>query len=150
MNLSSSNNATPSTNPTPVAQELNVETSPSFEQYRSPLVSDYFTAPTLRSSAVAQEAEDPPEVPPLPASPTFHHTPLIAASSPVHYRSLQSTPSISPKIKAFNLGSYFPSPTAEPVSRKRYHTAPREKHRVSCCNICYCLILRLSRELLLC
>lgn len=134
MNLSSSNNATPSTNPTPVAQELNVDTSPSFEQYRSPLVNNYFTAPnyaTLRCSSVAQETEDPPEVPPLPASPTLHHTPLIAASSPVHYRSLQNTPMISPKTKTFNLGSYFPSPTAEPVSRKRYHTAPREKHRVS-------------------
>lgn len=132
MNLSSSNNATPSTNPTPVAQELNVDTSPTFEQYRSPLVNNYFNTNTLRCSSVVQEKENPPEVPPLPASPTLHHTPLIAASSPVHYRSLQNTPTISPKIKAFNFGSYFPSPTAEPVSRKRYHTAPREKHRVSC------------------
>lgn len=133
MNLSPSNNAANSSHPTPVTQEPTGEPSPvSFEQYRSPLVNSYFTPnyATLRVSSSIQDADDPPEVPPLPTSPSLHHNSLTAASTPLHYRSLQSTPVISPKSKIFNLGNHFPVAT-DPPNRKRYHTAPREKHRVS-------------------
>ncbi|KAJ3661411.1 hypothetical protein Zmor_005806 [Zophobas morio] len=117
MNLSSSNNAAASSHPTPVSQEApgNLHT-PNYA--------------TLRCSSTIEEPEEPPEVPPLPDSPTLHQSP-ISASSPLHYRSLQSTPAISPKSKMINLGNYFPRVATDPPNRKRYHTAPREKQRVT-------------------
>ena len=133
MNLSSSNNAAASSHPTPVSQEAPGDSSSaSFEQYRSPLVGNYYTPnyATLRCSSTIEEPEEPPEVPPLPDSPTLHQSP-ISASSPLHYRSLQSTPAISPKSKMINLGNYFPRVATDPPNRKRYHTAPREKQRVT-------------------
>ncbi|KAJ3661415.1 hypothetical protein Zmor_005810 [Zophobas morio] len=135
MNLSSSNNAAASSHPTPVSQEAPGDSSSaSFEQYRSPLVGNYYTPnyATLRCSSTIEEPEEPPEVPPLPDSPTLHQSP-ISASSPLHYRSLQSTPAISPKSKMINLGNYFPRVATDPPNRKRYHTAPREKQRITLC-----------------
>lgn len=133
MNLSPSNNAANSSHPTPVTQEPTGEPSPvSFEQYRSPLVNSYFTPnyATLRISTSIPDTDDPPEVPPLPTSPSLHHNSLTTTSTPLHYRSLQNTPVISPKSKILNLSNHFPVST-DPPNRKRYHTAPREKHRVS-------------------
>lgn len=138
MNLSPSNNvAAASNHPTPVSQELAGDSSSVSEQYRSPLVTNYYTPnyATLRcSSTIDEPEEDPPEIPPLPDSPTIQqhqNSPPISASSPLHYRSLQSTPAISPKSKMINLGNYFPRIATDPPNRKRYHTAPREKHRVT-------------------
>lgn len=127
----SSNNAAQSTNPTSTAPELTVaDSTPSFEQYRSPLMSDYYAAPNYASLRCSSAPEDDiPDVPPLPESPQLHSSPVVSGSSPVHYRSLQSTPIVSPKTKVINLENYFPNGT-ETVGRKRYHTAPREKHRV--------------------
>ncbi|XP_008200082.1 discoidin domain-containing receptor 2 isoform X1 [Tribolium castaneum] len=139
MNLSSSNNAAQSSHPTPVSQEAPGDSSSvSFEQYRSPLVGNYYTPnyATLRCSSTMEEPEEPPEVPPLPDSPTLHQSP-ISASSPLHYRSLQSTPAISPKSKMINLGNYFPRVATDPPNRKRYHTAPREKHRIPPPVVCW-------------
>ncbi|CAH1372606.1 discoidin domain-containing receptor 2-like [Tenebrio molitor] len=139
MNLSSSNNAAASSHPTPVSQEAPGDpSSVSFEQYRSPLVGNYYTPnyATLRCSSTIEEPEEPPEVPPLPDSPTLHQSP-ISASSPQHYRSLQSTPAISPKSKMINLGNYFPRVATDPPNRKRYHTAPREKHRIPPPVVCW-------------
>lgn len=132
MNLSSGNNPQMNTTPTPVSQHPPTDASLSFEHYRSPLVNSYYTPnyATLRCSSVIQDPEDPPDVPPLPNSQTLHHSQMVTTSTPVHYRSLQNTPSLSPKSKEINLISYFPSSGSDTVSRKRYHTAPREKHRV--------------------
>lgn len=133
MNLSPSNNAAnSSSHPTPVTQEPTGEQSPvSFEQYRSPLVNSYFTPnyATLRVSTSIPDADDPPEVPPLPTSPSLHHNSLTTSSTPLHYRSLQTTPIISPKSKMLNINNHLTMST-DPPNRKRYHTAPREKHRV--------------------
>lgn len=130
MNFSSTT-AAASNHPTPVSQEPVDSSSTSFEQYRSPLVGGFYTPnyATLRCSSTIEEPEEPPEIPPLPDSPTLHQSP-ISASSPHHYRSLQNTPAISPKSKMINLGNYFPRVATDPPNRKRYHTAPREKHRV--------------------
>ncbi|KAJ8948705.1 hypothetical protein NQ318_017873, partial [Aromia moschata] len=74
--------------------------------------------------------------------PPRRHIVLIAASlqksdlsspnliSSFRCRSLQNTPALSPKSKMINLGNYFPRVATDPPNRKRYHTAPREKHRV--------------------
>ncbi|XP_071443224.1 discoidin domain-containing receptor 2-like [Hetaerina americana] len=48
--------------------------------------------------------------------------------SPMHFRSLQSTPLTAPRSQAINLSNYFPRVASDPPSRKRYHTAPRERH----------------------
>lgn len=144
MTFSSSNgNAGTGSNahPTPIAQEP--QTDPmGYEQFRAPLVNSTYYAPnyaTLRISRTMpndadqldDDEEDPPEVPPLPSSPSLHHSPITTVASPMHYRSLQSTPAISPKSKMINLGNYFPRVATDPPNRKRYHTAPREKQRVS-------------------
>ncbi|XP_071055936.1 discoidin domain-containing receptor 2-like isoform X2 [Onthophagus taurus] len=149
MNLSSGNNPAPtSSHPTPVSAEAPSDpSSVSFEQYRSPLVNSYFTPnyATLRVTTNAtpttppeepEHDDQPPEVPPLPTSPSLLHSP-INVSSPLHYRSLQSTPSISPKSKIVNLGNYFPRVSTDPPNRKRYHTAPREKQRMPPPVVCW-------------
>lgn len=134
MNLSPSTNAAASSHPTPVSQDQEPpgDSSSVSEQYEPPLVTILYTPnySTLRCSSAMGEQEEPPEIPPLPDSPTLHQSP-ISASSPLHYRSLQSTPAISPKSKMINLGNYFPRVATDPPNRKRYHTAPREKHRVT-------------------
>lgn len=131
MNLSS-NNTTQSNHPTPVSQEPPSDpSSVSFEQYRSPLVNSYYTPnyATLQSGSGAEDTE-PPKIPPLPPSPVTP-TSITVTSTTLHYRSLQTTPVISPKTKMLNLGNYFPSVATDPPNRKRYHTAPRDKQRVS-------------------
>ncbi|KAK9754778.1 Protein tyrosine and serine/threonine kinase [Popillia japonica] len=139
MNLSTNNNGANSSHPTPVSQEPPADdpASVSFEQYRSPLVNSYFTPnyATLRVSSAVPEPEDPPEVPPLPTSPSLLQNP-ITVSSPLHYRSLQ-TSSINSKSKIVNLGNYFPRVGTDPPNRKRYHTAPREKQRIPPPVICW-------------
>lgn len=136
MNLSSGNTAPSNNNShpiTPVSQgPAGDQSSVSFEQYRSPLVGSYYTPnyATLRCSSGIEETDTAPDVPPLPDSPTLHQSPMSNASTPLHYRSLQSTPAISPKSKMINLGNYFPRVSTDPPNRKLYHTAPREKHRV--------------------
>lgn len=130
MNLSS-NNTAQSNHPTPVSQEPPSEpSSVSFEQYRSPLVNSYYT-PNYASlqNATATDDPEPPAIPPLPPSP-ISPGPITVTSSTLHYRSLQSTPAISPKSNIINLGNYFPSSGTDPPNRKRYHTAPRDKQRV--------------------
>ncbi|KAJ8985109.1 hypothetical protein NQ317_012759 [Molorchus minor] len=151
MNLSSGTAApsAPSRPVTPVSCHHDTSTagdrsSMSFEQYRAPLVTGYY-APnyaTLRcSSSAAEEPDESPEVPPLPdedESSTIHQDDVAAtSSSALHYRSLQSTPSISPKSKMINLGNYFPRVATDPPNRKRYHTAPREKHRLPPPAVCW-------------
>lgn len=131
MNLSATSNPPMSSHPTPVDQELIPErASLTFEQHRFP-PNNYYkpTYPSTlgSSSATTTEAEEPPEVPPLPRSPS-----LRVSSSPVNYRSLQNTSMISPGME-----SYFPSTATEVPSRKRYHTAPREKHRVPPPVVCW-------------
>ncbi|XP_065161564.1 discoidin domain-containing receptor 2-like isoform X1 [Atheta coriaria] len=150
MTFSSSNgNAGTGSNahPTPIAQEP--QTDPmGYEQFRAPLVNSTYYAPnyaTLRISRTMpndadqldDDEEDPPEVPPLPSSPSLHHSPITTVASPMHYRSLQSTPAISPKSKMINLGNYFPRVATDPPNRKRYHTAPREKQRIPPPVICW-------------
>lgn len=140
MNLSSTSNPPASSHPTPVDQELIPDrASLTFEQHRFPLVNNYYktTYPPLSTASVSQaEAEEPPEVPPLPRSPSLRGSTLLK-TSPVHYRSLQSTPMISPNSKIVGFESYFPSTTSETPSKKRYHTAPREKHRVTPPIVCW-------------
>lgn len=134
MNFSSSNNQAASNHPTPVSQgPPSVPSTASFEQYRSPLVNNYFSPnyATLRVSSAMSDSEEPPEVPPLPTTPTLEQNSLAPPASPLHYRTLQSTPSIAPKAKIVNTGTYFPKVASDPPNRKRYHTAPREKQRVS-------------------
>lgn len=160
MNFSSSNNAPQSNHPTPVSQEPPSDPSSiSFEQYRSPLVNSYYTptnyATLRRSTSLAEEPEAPPSVPPLPPSPMTPHTPsssitlggsvvsninvvsnvnVVATKdpSPMHFRSLQSTPVVTTKTKTINTGTHFPRERAtDPPNRKRYHTAPRDKQRVN-------------------
>lgn len=138
MNLSSSNNAATSNHPTPVSPEL-ISDPPSgtFEQYRSPLVDSYYCSSkcaSLRCSSSIEDPEEPPEVPPLPASHTVQNEidPLEGnGPPPSYYRSLQTTPNLSPKSNAVNLGHHFPKITSDPPNRKIYHTAPRDKQRVS-------------------
>ncbi|XP_019870769.2 discoidin domain-containing receptor 2 [Aethina tumida] len=150
MNFSSNNNgnnANISHPITPVSQQEPPAATdpPSFEQYRSPLVANYYTPnyATLRCSSALDDQETPPDVPPLPDSPTLHQSPIGGGGggqspSPLHYRSLQSTPAtINPKSKMINLGNYFPSVATDPPNRKRYHTAPREKHRIPPPVICW-------------
>lgn len=131
MNLAS-NNTAESNHPTPVSQEPPSDpSSVSFEQYRSPLVNSYYTpnyATIVKASAVGEL--QPPVIYPLPPSPA-EQIPITVASTILHYRSLQTTPVISPKSKMINLGHYFPSVGTDPPNRKRYHTAPRDKQRVS-------------------
>lgn len=130
MNLSS-NNTAQSNHPTPVSQEPPSDpSSVSFEQYRSPLVNSYYTPnyATLMNASGTEEPE-PPAIPPLPPSPISPST-VPVTSTTLHYRSLQSTPAISPKSNMINLGNYFPSVGTDPPNRKRYHTAPRDKQRV--------------------
>ncbi|XP_017777041.1 PREDICTED: discoidin domain-containing receptor 2-like [Nicrophorus vespilloides] len=136
---SSNNNGGNSNHPTtPIAQEPQAD-SVTFEQFRSPLVNSYFTPnyATLRMSTAVADPEEPPEVPPLPSSPSLHQSPITVSSSPLHYRSLQSTPVISPKSKMINLGNYFPRVATDPPNRKRYHTAPREKQRIPPPVVCW-------------
>lgn len=139
MNLSSSNNAAPQSNhPTPISQEPPSDpSSVSLEQYRQPLVNNYYQPnyASVHGGSVADdlgsEVEvDAPNIPPLPPSP-ISPSPIPVQSNNLHYRSLQTTPVISPKTKMINLGSYFPSVATDPPNRKRYHTAPRDKQRVS-------------------
>lgn len=140
MNLSSTSNPPLSSHPTPVDQELTPDrASLTFEQHRFPLVNSYYktTYPALSTASITQaEAEEPPEVPPLPRSPSLRSN-TLAKCSPVHYRSLQTTPTISPNSKIATAESYFPSTASETPSKKRYHTAPREKHRVSPPIVCW-------------
>lgn len=143
MNFSSNNNnAAHSNHPTPVSSDPQTDPSVSFEQYRSPLVNTYFvpnyatlrvpsTTPTAAASASQSEPEEPPQVPPLPVTPTLIQCPITVSPSPLHYRSLQSTPVLSASSKMVNLGNYFPHVATDAQNRTRYHTAPREKHRVS-------------------
>lgn len=130
MNLSTTSNPQMSSHPTPVDHELIPDrTSLTFEQHSFPLVNDYYktTYPTLNAASVtAPEAQEPPEVPPLPRSPSLRSNVLLTPS-PVNYRSLQNA----------QMESYFPSTATEAPSRKRYHTAPREKHRIPPPTICW-------------
>ncbi|XP_059473553.1 discoidin domain-containing receptor 2-like isoform X2 [Neocloeon triangulifer] len=53
--------------------------------------------------------------------------------SPLRYNSMEGslqTGERSSNNQIVNLGNYFPRVASEPTNRKRYHTAPREKHRV--------------------
>jgi len=56
--------------------------------------------------------------------------PATGSFSSLQFRSLQTTPIVGPRSQVINLSSYFPRVSSDPTSRKRYHTAPREKHRV--------------------
>lgn len=129
MNLSSSNPApTCNSRPiTPISQDLPNE--PIFERYRSPLVDLYYvpTSGSVRCSSSLEECEDPPEVPPLPSAQSLEQSPV----APPNYRSLQPTPNLSPNSNMINLGNYFPKIASDPPNRKLYHSAPREKQRVS-------------------
>lgn len=142
MNLSTTGNPPVSSHPTPtpVDQELIPErASLTFEQHRFPLVNNYYksTYPPPCTTPVSQtEFQDPPEVPPLPRSPSLRGSTLLK-TSPVNYRSLQNTPMISPNSKIVGIENYFPNTAGETPSKKRYHTAPREKHRVPPPVVCW-------------
>lgn len=124
MNLSTTGNPPISSHPTPVDQELTPDrASLTFEQHRFPLANNYY-------KTVPVDGPEPPEVPPLPRSPSLR-------TSPVNYRTLQNTAVVSPGSKLVGMESYFPSTTTEVPSRKRYHTAPREKHRVPPPIVCW-------------
>lgn len=56
--------------------------------------------------------------------------PATGSFSSLQFRSLQTTPIVGPRSQMINLSNYFPRVSSDPTSRKRYHTAPREKHRV--------------------
>jgi len=56
--------------------------------------------------------------------------PATGSFSSLQFRSLQTTPIVGPRSQVINLSNYFPRVSSDPTSRKRYHTAPREKHRV--------------------
>jgi len=56
--------------------------------------------------------------------------PATGSFSSLQFRSLQTTPVVGPRSQVINLSNYFPRVASDPPSRKRYHTAPREKHRV--------------------
>lgn len=152
MNLTPSANIVPNSNqPTPLSQEAPNDPSLSFEQYGSPLVDTYYksTYPTTTSihSNIPTEqiyqnnlntenncdsnTTDPFE---KLRSSSNCHTPISSTSTtPRHYRSLpQNSPSIDqPRSKISNLHNNFQRSGTDTPSRKRYHTAPREKHRVS-------------------
>ncbi|KAH1002204.1 hypothetical protein HUJ04_008315 [Dendroctonus ponderosae] len=139
MNFSSGNaqNANQSVPITPVSHPdscLEPITPMTYEEYRSSLAGNYYTPSTyttLRCSETApiespdfnEEAPTPPEVPPLPDTPDIQ-----APIAPLNYRSLQSTPSLSPKSMVMNLSNYFPRESGE--RGKKFYTAPREKHRI--------------------
>lgn len=130
MNLSTTSNPPMSSHQTPVDQELIPDrASLTFEQHRFPLTNNYYKTVSVTSA----DAPEPPEVPPLPRSPSIRGI----STSPVNYRSLQNTAVISPSSKLVGMESYFPSTTTEVSSRKRYHTAPREKHRVPPPIVCW-------------
>lgn len=59
-------------------------------------------------------------------------TQVTGSFSSLQFRSLQATPAMGPRTDGgvVNLSGYFPRVGTDPPSRKRYHTAPREKHRV--------------------
>lgn len=62
----------------------------------------------------------------LPSSPSKTTTGTLSS---LHYRSLQTAAAIAPRSAATPVPAY--SGRGETTQRKRYHTAPREKHRVS-------------------
>jgi len=53
------------------------------------------------------------------------------SGSPIHFQNTLQGSERSSSNQIINLGNYFPRVASEPTNRKRYHTAPREKHRVS-------------------
>ncbi|KAF7276459.1 hypothetical protein GWI33_010280, partial [Rhynchophorus ferrugineus] len=99
-----------------------------YEEYRSSLAGNYYPGnyATLRCTTSVEppldhpDDETPPEVPPLPSSPDLH--------SPLNYRSLQNTPTVS-TTKTVSLVNHYPKPNNE-RSTTKFYTAPREKHRV--------------------
>ncbi|XP_021920261.1 discoidin domain-containing receptor 2-like isoform X2 [Zootermopsis nevadensis] len=127
-----------SNHPTPASQDPPSDPpSLTFEQYRSPLVNTYYgpNYATLRSNTdrdgsvsmpeetERQESDDTVTKTPTPP-------PATGSFSSLQFRSLQTTPVVGPKSQVINLCNYFPRVASDPPSRKRYHTAPREKHRV--------------------
>ncbi|XP_060534695.1 discoidin domain-containing receptor tyrosine kinase B-like [Cylas formicarius] len=150
MNFSTSQPSAPSRPITPMSHhDPTMDPVPmTYEEYRSSLVGNYCPPnySTLRCSANIDEPDEEtdeaaPEVPPLPDSPDFLESPPNQSNgTPLHYRSLQSTPTMSPKSKMINLGNYFPRAPVDPADRKRYHTAPREKHRVSPPIVCWNIV----------
>ncbi|XP_076272189.1 discoidin domain-containing receptor 2-like [Rhynchophorus ferrugineus] len=100
-----------------------------YEEYRSSLAGNYYPGnyATLRCTTSVEppldhpDDETPPEVPPLPSSPDLH--------SPLNYRSLQNTPTVS-TTKTVSLVNHYPKPNNE-RSTTKFYTAPREKHRVA-------------------
>ncbi|KAJ9581012.1 hypothetical protein L9F63_023810, partial [Diploptera punctata] len=134
-----------SSHPTPASQGPPSDPSSlTFEQYRSPLVNSYYgpNYATLRSNTaeniVPVEQEDSVTMPEEPEKQESDDTvtktptppPATGSFSSLQFRSLQTTPVVGPRSQVINLSNYFPRVASDPPSRKRYHTAPREKHRV--------------------
>ncbi|XP_046402897.1 discoidin domain-containing receptor 2-like [Ischnura elegans] len=86
------------------------------------------------SGGARSSCEEEPSAPDYEDATTASVTASVEASvagggfSPMHFRSLQSTPLSVPRSQAINLSNYFPRVASDPPSRKRYHTAPRERH----------------------
>ncbi|XP_068082101.1 discoidin domain-containing receptor 2 [Anabrus simplex] len=131
-----------SSHPTPASQDPPSDPpSLTFEQYRSPLVNSYYgpNYATLRTNT-ASNSEGMPSIPDETernevvdeAAPKTPTSPPVATGSfsSLQFRSLQTTPVVGPRSQVINLSNYFPRVASDPPSRKRYHTAPREKHRL--------------------
>ena len=78
---------------------------------------------TMPEETEKQESDDTVTKTPTPP-------PATGSFSSLQFRSLQTTPVVGPRSQVINLSNYFPRVASDPPSRKRYHTAPREKHRV--------------------
>ncbi|PSN56057.1 hypothetical protein C0J52_11814 [Blattella germanica] len=127
-----------SSHPTPASQDPPSDPpSLTFEQYRSPLVNSYYGTnyATLRSNteregsiSMPEETERPESDDTVTKTPT--PPPATGSFSSLQFRSLQTTPVVGPRSQVINLSNYFPRVASDPPSRKRYHTAPREKHRI--------------------
>nr|CAD7398615.1 unnamed protein product [Timema poppensis] len=129
-----------SSHPTPGSQDPPSDPpSLTFEQYHSPLVNSYYgpNYATLRSNSNSNpdeperniEPEEPEEDKIPTPSPTPATPPVTGSFNSLQFRSLQTPSSGGPRNQVIDLSSYFPRVATDPPSRKRYHTAPREKHR---------------------
>ncbi|CAG9771117.1 unnamed protein product [Ceutorhynchus assimilis] len=158
MNFSSSNAQSAPNQSVPITPVSHLEclepvTPMTYEEYRLSLAGNYYTSnyATLRCSSTIEpapaispcdidEEEIPPDVPPFPDSPEPESPLNNQASTPMNYRSLQATPTLSPKSKIMSIGNKYFSRDSNERGKKYYSTAPREKHRVSPPLVCWNIV----------
>ncbi|XP_025835674.1 discoidin domain-containing receptor 2-like [Agrilus planipennis] len=139
MNFSSANNTEGSDHPTPLSQgppshHNSIHSANCTDQYQTPLVNSYFSdkIEVMKDFTTMPEPVLSLETPP-PMDMTegyWQEGPVYIEESPPHYHSLQGTPNASPKSNLIDLGSFFPKVDGSKTTKKRYHTAPREKQRI--------------------